>query len=117
MDWVDNDVVPALLGQVTAKLTAFIKGGFEDDIEKHQSEAAVALLILFCDSSNPPIESACPVNLYQQAKEQSVFDLAITTIQLLLRDTVWISAWSDPKEKQQRLEKLLREVRALLEAS
>jgi hypothetical protein len=117
MEWLDNDVASVLLAQVTAKLAAFIQGGFEDDIEKHQAEAAVALLILFCDSGNTPIESACPINLYQQAKEQGVFDLAITTIQLLLQDTVWISAWSEPNEKQQRLEKLLRELRALLEAS
>lgn len=112
MGWVDDQIVPSLLQTVRSKLETFVDSSAEDDIENEEAEAAVALLVLFCSRDSPTTPSR-PINLYWQAKEQGVFELATRTVAMLLNASTWLNEWSDPPQKRQVLEKLLQTLQAL----
>jgi hypothetical protein len=107
-DWLDNEVGDSLASVIERALKAY-QAGSHDLVEEPEAEAACALLV-DC-TSNSTKSRYQTIDLRYPAETRSLWDLAVSIVDQMMRNEDWLDEWDDPDEKRDAL----RELRSQLE--
>jgi hypothetical protein len=107
MEWVSNSIEKPLIEAIKEMLQKFLADP-EDDVMKHEVEAAVALLLDF--TAYPSRLKYCRFEIAHLVSEARLWDLAIEVIKILRADRNWLADWGSPDKKLQVLDEMSSEL-------
>lgn len=112
-DWINDVVTYPLLEAVRDALRRFLDDP-ADDVRKANAEVGIALLIDLC--ANTKLKYVA-LEIAPVATEMKLWLMAANALELLLKQNVWLSAWTNPEKKRAVLQQLLNEIQSIANRS
>jgi hypothetical protein len=109
MDWASNSIERPILDAVKLTVAQYLANP-EDDVLKHEAEAAIALMLDLANNSKSL--RYCRFEFDSLAMDEGIWELGIDAISKLRSDSKWLADWKQPEKKLRVLDEILQELHA-----